>query len=136
MQGARISGIAVPVSNPDRAKAFYIGALGFEVEMDQSGPAMRWVILRLPGSEVAITLATWFETLPPGSLRGTVISVPDIEVTVQQLRTAGALEDGTEIESAPWGRWVTIEDPDGNGWIVQQDAGGPVDLSQQRSRRG
>jgi len=134
MQGARISGISLPVSDPDRAKAFYVGALGFEVEMDQSSPAMRWVILRLPGCGVAITLATWLETLPPGSLRGTVISVPDIEVAVQHLRAAGAIEDDAEIESAPWGRWVTIEDPDGNGWIVQQDASGPIDLGSHQSR--
>jgi hypothetical protein len=38
------------------------------------------------------------------------------------------IDEDTEIESAPWGRWVTIEDPDGNGWVVQQDAEGPIDL--------
>jgi catechol 2,3-dioxygenase-like lactoylglutathione lyase family enzyme len=128
MSVPHISVISVPVVNPDKSKDFYVGMLGFEVEMDQSSPAMHWVMLRLPGSETAITLTTWFETMGPGSLRGTVLSVPDIETTAAELRSKGLIDEDTEIESAPWGRWVTIEDPDGNGWVVQQDAEGPVDL--------
>jgi uncharacterized glyoxalase superfamily protein PhnB len=89
---------------------------------------MRWVMLRLPGAETAITLTTWFETMLPGSLRGTVLSVPDIDATAADLRSRGLIDEDAEIESAPWGRWVTMEDPDGNGWVVQQDAEGPVDL--------
>jgi catechol 2,3-dioxygenase-like lactoylglutathione lyase family enzyme len=128
MNGARISVISVPVSNPDKSKAFYVEALGFVVEMDQASPGMRWVMLRLPGTETAITLTTWFETMPAGSLRSTVLSVPDIEAVAADFRSSGLIDEDTEIESAPWGRWVTIEDPDGNGWVVQQDAEGPVDL--------
>ncbi len=130
MNGARISVISVPVSNPDVAKRFYVDVLGFEVVMDEVIPAMRWVMLRLPGTETAITLTMWFETMPPGSQRGTVISVPDIEAAVAELRSKGALDDGDEIESAPWGRWVSVEDPDGNALIVQQDAEGPVALGE------
>jgi catechol 2,3-dioxygenase-like lactoylglutathione lyase family enzyme len=128
MSVPHISVISIPVSNPDKSKAFYVDVLGFELEMDQSSPAMRWVMLRLPGTETAITLTTWFETMPPGSLRGTVLSVPDIEAAVVRLRASDLIDEDTEIESAPWGRWVTIEDPDGNGWVVQQDAEGPIDL--------
>jgi catechol 2,3-dioxygenase-like lactoylglutathione lyase family enzyme len=128
MEGAHISVISVPVSNPDVAKDFYIGVLGFEVEMDQVSPAMRWVMLRLPGTQTAVTLTTWFETMLPGSLRGTVLSVTDIEGALAELRAKGAVEDDAEIESAPWGRWVTVEDPDGNGWIIQQDTEGPIEL--------
>ncbi|HXY43563.1 MAG TPA: VOC family protein [Acidimicrobiales bacterium] len=128
MEGAHISVISVPVSNPDKSKEFYVDVLGFKVEMDQSAPAMRWVMLRLPGTETAITLTTWFETMPPGSLRGTVMSVPDVEAAAAELRSKGAIDEDAEIESAPWGRWVTLEDPDGNGWIVQQDADGPIEL--------
>jgi hypothetical protein len=47
--------------------------------------------------------------------------VPDIEEAAADLRRKGVLEEGDEIENAPWGRFVTIEDPDGNGWIIQQD---------------
>lgn len=128
MSVPHISVISIPVSNPDKSKAFYVDVLGFELEMDQSSPAMRWVMLRLPGTETAITLTTWFETMPPGSLRGTVLSVSDIEAAVVRLRARDLIDEDTEIESAPWGRWVTIEDPDGNGWVVQQDAEGPIDL--------
>jgi catechol 2,3-dioxygenase-like lactoylglutathione lyase family enzyme len=128
MSVPHISVISIPVSNPDKAKAFYVDELGFELEMDQSSPAMRWVMLRLPGTETAVTLTTWFETMPPGSLRGTVLSVPDIEAAAVRFRASGLIDEDTEIESAPWGRWVTIEDPDGNGWVVQQDADGPIDL--------
>lgn len=128
MNGAHISVISVPVINPDVAKEFYVGVLGFEVEMDETSPAMRWVMLRLPGTETAITLTTWFESMPPGSLRGTVISIADIETAVAELQAKGAIDEDAEIQSAPWGRWVTIEDPDGNGLILQQDAEGPVTL--------
>jgi catechol 2,3-dioxygenase-like lactoylglutathione lyase family enzyme len=128
MPDAHISVMSVPVSNPDRSKEFYVDVLGFEVEMDRSSPAMRWVMLRLPGSETAITLTTWFETMPPGSLRGTVISVPDIEAAVADLRSKGVIDEDAEIESAPWGRWTIVQDPDGNGWIVQQDAEGPIEF--------
>jgi len=128
MEGAHISVISVPVTNPDVAKEFYVGVLGFAVEMDQTSPAMRWVMLRLPGTETAITLTTWFESMLPGSLRGTVISVADIEAAVAELQAKGAIDDDVEVESAPWGRWVAIEDPDGNGLILQQDAEGPVTL--------
>jgi len=128
MNDAHISVMSIPVSNPDKSKDFYVQVLGFEVERDQSGPGMRWVMLRLPGTETAITLTTWFETMPPGSLRGTVLSVPDIEAAAARFRSKGLIDQDAEIEFAPWGQWVTIEDPDGNGWVVQQDAEGPVDL--------
>jgi catechol 2,3-dioxygenase-like lactoylglutathione lyase family enzyme len=128
MGDVHISVISIPVSNPDKSKEFYVDALGFELEMDQSIPGMRWVMLRLPGTETAITLTTWFESMPAGTLRGTVLSVPDIEAAAAGFRSKGLIDEDTEIESAPWGRWVTIEDPDGNGWVVQQDADGPIDL--------
>lgn len=129
MQGHHLSVVSVPVSDPDRAKAFYLDVLGFELVMDaRFGPGLRWVMLRPPGAETAITLVTWFDTMPPGSLRGAVLSVPDIDVAVAELRERGVLDPDDGIESAPWGRWVTVEDPDGNGWVVQQDAEGPLDF--------
>jgi len=128
MERTHISVVSVPVSNPDASKRFYVDVLGFVVEMDNSQPGMRWVMLRPPGSETAITLTTWFETMSAGSLRGTVLAVPDIEAAVARLKAKGAVDDDVTIESAPWGRWVAVEDPDGNGWIVQQDAEGPVEL--------
>jgi len=118
-----ISVMSVPVSDPDRAKDFYTRVLGFQVEMDGPfGNGMRWLMLRPPGAGTAITLVTWFASMPAGSLRGAVLSVPDIEAAVASMRAAGAQFDDEAIQSAPWGRWVTVRDPDGNRWVVQEDA--------------
>jgi catechol 2,3-dioxygenase-like lactoylglutathione lyase family enzyme len=118
-----VSVMSIPVSDQDRARDFYVSVLGFNVEMDQEfGPAQRWVMLRPPGGGTAITLVTWFDQMPAGSLSGTVLSVADLETTLADLVAKGVVDAGTEPESAPWGRWVTIADPDGNGWVIQQDA--------------
>lgn len=129
MQPSRISTISVPVTNPDASKRFYVDVLGFEVVMDNPfGHGLRWVALRPPDGGTAITLVTWFDTMPAGSLKGSVLSVDDIEAAVADLKRAGALDDDVDIESAPWGRFVTLDDPDGNGWVIQQDADGPIDF--------
>lgn len=129
MQGHYISVISLPVSDPGRSKAFYVDKLGFEAVMDNEfGSGLRWVMLRPPASRTAVTLVTWFDTMPPGSLKGTVLSVPDIEAVAAELRENGTLDPEDEIESAPWGRWVTIDDPDGNSWVVQQDNPLPPDF--------
>lgn len=130
MEGHYISVMSVPVRDAARAKHFYVEALGFEVVMEtEFGSGLRWVMLRPPGGGTAITLVTWFESMPAGTLRGTVLSVPDIEAAAAHLRRVGLLEADEPIESAPWGRWVTVEDPDGNGWVVQEDASGPIEVS-------
>lgn len=122
MRGARISVLSIPVLDQDRAKQFYAGVLGFQVIMDNPfGEGMRWVMLRPPGGGPAITLVTWFPEMRPGSVHGTVLSVPDIAQAVAEMGRRGLAVDAAKIEEAPWGRWVTIEDPDGNRWVVQED---------------
>jgi catechol 2,3-dioxygenase-like lactoylglutathione lyase family enzyme len=129
MSGYTIDTISLPVSDPNRSKAFYMEQLGFELVMDHPfGHGLRWVMLRPPGGGAAVTLVTWFETMPPGSLKGTVLRVDDIESAVADLCSRGAVGPEQPIESAPWGRFVTIEDPDGNSWVVQQSAEGPIDF--------
>ena len=115
--------ISVPVSDQDRAKSFYAGTLGFSVEMDSSfGDApLRWVMLRPPGSGTAITLVTWFDTMPPGSLKGSVLGCDDLEKTLAELTARGVTFAEDDIQEAPWGRWKTFDDPDGNGWVLQQN---------------
>ena len=123
MQGASIGIISVPVSVQQRAKQFYEQVLGFRVEHDEVIDGnRRWIMLRPAGGGAAITLVTWFETMKPGSLKGTVLTVADIEAAVAHLQAHGALAAGTQINDAPWGRWVGVDDPDGNGWVVQQPA--------------
>jgi catechol 2,3-dioxygenase-like lactoylglutathione lyase family enzyme len=115
--------VSVPVSDQDLAKSFYAGKLGFSVDMDSSfaGGAMRWVTLRPPGSGTAITLVTWFETMPAGSLKGSVLGCDDLEKTLADLEARGVAFAEEEVQEAPWGRWKTFEDPDGNGWVLQQN---------------
>src|SRR5260370_36857944 len=114
--------VSVPVSDQDRAKQFYVQKLGFTLEMDSSfgDGGMRWVMLRPPGSGTAITLVTWFETMPAGSLKGSVLGCDDLEKTLAQLTARGVSFDESEVEQAPWGRRKTFDDPDGHGWGLQQ----------------
>jgi catechol 2,3-dioxygenase-like lactoylglutathione lyase family enzyme len=111
--------ISIPVSDQDRARDFYRGTLGFEVVSD--GPfaeGMRWLQLAPPAGGPTITLVTWFPTMPPGSSKGLVIECDDVRKTRDDL-TGRGLAAG-EIESAPWGTYFTFDDPDGNGWVVQE----------------
>jgi catechol 2,3-dioxygenase-like lactoylglutathione lyase family enzyme len=117
-----LSVVSVPVTDQDRAKSFYAEKLGFSAEVDSSfGEGMRWVMLRPPGSGAAITLVTWFDTMPAGSLRGSVLSCDDLDKTLADLAARGVGFNEDEVQEAPWGRWKTFDDPDGNGWVLQQD---------------
>ena len=71
--------MSMPVSDQDRAKAFYVDVLGFELVSDtQMSPDMRWVMVRPRGGQSAITLVTWFDSMPAGSLNGTVLESDDL----------------------------------------------------------
>ncbi len=114
--------VSVPVSDQERAKQFYVGMLGFAEEIDASfGESMRWIMLRPPGSGTAVTLVTWFETMPAGSMKGAVLGCDDLEKTLAELSALGVAFNEDEVQQAPWGRWKTFDDPDGNGWVLQQD---------------
>ncbi|MCU1476676.1 MAG: hypothetical protein JWQ64_1369 [Subtercola sp.] len=109
---------SVPVSDQDRARDFYVNTLGFELMSDvQMGPDMRWVLVSPPGSQTAITLVTWFESMPAGSAKGIVLETDDLEGEVERLRRLGVTIG--DVERAPWGTFVTFDDPDGNGIVLQ-----------------
>lgn len=113
--------VSVPVSDQERAKQFYVDKLGFAVQVDSTfGESMRWVMLRPPGSGTSITLVTWFDTMPPGSLKGSVLTCDELEKTLAELSARGVTFAEDEIQEAPWGRWKTFDDPDGNSWVLQQ----------------
>ncbi len=123
MESGHISVVSVPVRDQDRAKEFYVDTLGFRAVSDQPvGPDMRWVQVAPPGGEASVALVTWFETMPPGSCRGLVLSVPDAEAAYTELSSKG-VTFAAELQDAPWGRFTTFDDPDGNGWVLQQDRG-------------
>ena len=114
--------VSVPVSDQERAKQFYVDKLGFAVQMDGSfGESLRWVMLQPPGSVTCITLVNWFETMPAGSLKGSVVACDDLEKTLVELTARGVTFNESEVQEAPWGRFKTFDDPDGNGWVLQQD---------------
>ena len=114
---------SLPVSDQDRAKAFYVDVLGFDLVNDvQMGPGMRWVQVRPPGGATSVTLVTWFETMGAGTVKGTVLETDDLEADIARLRSLGVDIPG-DVEAAPWGRYVTFDDPDGNGLVLQQTTG-------------
>ena len=72
--------ISVPVSDQERAKEFYVEKLGFELTRDDdSVPGIRWVQVTPRGRSVSLTLVTWFETMPAGSLRGLISGSENLE---------------------------------------------------------
>ena len=76
------------------------------------------------GSAASVTLVTWFETMPAGSTKGIVLECDDLDGTYQELAARGVRFDGP-VQEAPWGRFATFEDPDGNGWVLQASTSAP-----------
>jgi len=110
---------SVPVSDQDRALRFYVDTLGFDLLSDaEMGPDMRWLLVSPPGAETAITLVTWFESMPAGSLKGIVLETDDLEGDIATLTEKGVIFEGG-LQDAPWGRFTTFNDPDGNGIVLQ-----------------
>jgi predicted enzyme related to lactoylglutathione lyase len=111
--------VAVPVSDVDRAKAFYADQAGFDAEHDfQVNDEMRFVQLTPPGSACSIAIGTGIVDSEPGSLKGLQLVVPDINAARAELLGRGV--EVSEVQVFPWGSFVFFNDPDGNGWAVQQ----------------
>ena len=111
--------VAIPVSDVDRAKAFYAEQVGFVADHDHRvSDELRFVQLTPPGSACSIALGTGIVDTPPGSVRGLQLVVSDIEAAHAHLSERGV--DVSEIQDFPWGSFVFFSDPDGNGWAVQQ----------------
>jgi len=111
--------IAMPVSDVDRAKDFYVERAGFDADHDiVVSDEIRFVQLTPPGSACSIALGKGVTDAEPGSVQGMQMVVPDIEAAHAEL--AGRGVDVSEIQDFPWGRFVFFADPDGNRWAVQQ----------------
>jgi catechol 2,3-dioxygenase-like lactoylglutathione lyase family enzyme len=116
--------VSVPVSDQDRAKAFYVETLGFTLRGDSPfGEGQRWVEVAPPTGETTLTLVTWFPTMPPGSLKGLVLGTDDIEGDYAALRERGVAFHGP-IQREFWGTFATFDDPDGNSWVLSQGSMG------------
>ncbi|MGW7029601.1 VOC family protein [Streptomyces xanthophaeus] len=112
--------VAVPVTDVDRAKAFY-ERIGFTADHDVTvSEDIRFVQLTPPGSACSIAVGKGLTRMTPGSLDNLQVVVTDIEEAYADLRARGI--EVTEIQDMPWGSFVYFSDPDGNGWAVQQTA--------------
>ena len=111
--------VAVPVSDVDRAKAFYTEKAGFNADHDHTvSEEIRFVQLTPPGSACSIAIGKGIIDSPPGSGKGLQLVVGDIHAARSELVERG-VEVG-EVQEFPWGSFVFFSDPDGNAWSVQQ----------------
>lgn len=115
----KIELIFVPVTDVDRAKAFYVGQVGFHDDFDQQvDEKIRFVQLTPPGSACSIAFGTGISDMEPGSQRGIQVVVPDADAARQHLLDNGVT--ASEVDEQAWGRFVYFADPDGNAWALQQ----------------
>lgn len=126
--------VVVPVSDVDRAKAFYLDQAGFDLLVDHSpGPEFRVVQMTPPGSGCAIAIGTGIGQMPPGSLQGLHLCVSDIEAARDELvgrgvkvgspfhiDKSGRSTPGVDPEHRSYMTFMPFSDPDGNGWLVQE----------------
>jgi catechol 2,3-dioxygenase-like lactoylglutathione lyase family enzyme len=111
--------VAVPVSDVDRAKAFYTEKAGFHADHDYTvSDEIRFVQLTPPGSACSIAVGRGLVDAPPGSVQGLQLVVTDIAQARDELAARGV--DVSEIQKFPWGSFVFFADPDGNRWAVQE----------------
>lgn len=115
----RIELIMVPVTDVDRAKAFYVDQLGFHLDHDQRvSESLRFVQLTPPGSACSIAFGEGINDMEPGSQRGIQVVVDDVDAIRANLVANGVVV--TEVDDLAWGRFVFFADPDGNAWTLQQ----------------
>ena len=115
----KIELVAIPVTDVDRAKAFYVDQVGFNADHDvQVNEGLRFVQLTPPGSACSIVMGTGITEMPPGSQKGVQVVVADAEAARQELIGRGVRASDVVVQ--PWGTFVTFSDPDGNTWSLQQ----------------
>ena len=115
----RLELVAVPVSDVDVAKAFYVDQVGFALDHDHEvNDDLRFVQLTPPGSACSISIGRGLVETAPGSAQGLQLVVDDADKAHSDL--AGRGVEVSDVQEFPWGRFVFFRDPDGNGWAVQE----------------
>ncbi|SNT65103.1 Catechol 2,3-dioxygenase [Asanoa hainanensis] len=115
----KIELVAIPVTDVDRAKSFYVDQCGFNADHDhQVSPDLRFVQLTPPGSACSIVLGTGITEMAPGSQKGVQVVVADAAKAREQLISKGV--EASEVDIQAWGHFVYFADPDGNTWSLQQ----------------
>ena len=125
----RLEVVVVPVSDVDRAKAFYGERCGFAIDLDTTNGGLRVVQITPPGSACSITIGTGITSAEPGSYEGLQLVVTDIEAARAELIGQGVdvgpirhFENGEWLDGkgGPWNSFASFADPDGNCWILQE----------------
>lgn len=116
----KIELIFVPVTDVDRAKEFYVEKLGFNADHDQRvNENLRFVQLTPPGSACSIAIGEGLgSAVAPGTLDVIQVVIPDADAVLAELRAKGVEAEG--VDEQAWGRFVTLKDPDGNRWTLQE----------------
>jgi predicted enzyme related to lactoylglutathione lyase len=115
----RLELVALPVSDVDRAIAFYVDQVGFNLDYDHTvSPELRFVQLTPRGSACSIAIGVGVTEAEPGSVIGMQVVVDDADAARADLVEHGV--DASEVQEFPWGRFTFFADPDGNRWAVQQ----------------
>ncbi|WP_022886320.1 glyoxalase superfamily protein [Glaciibacter superstes] len=115
----KIELVAIPVTDVDRAKAFYVDQVGFNADHDfQVNETLRFVQLTPPGSACSIVLGTGVTEMPPGSQKGVQMVIADADAARAELIGRGV--EASDVDVQDWGRFVYFSDPDGNTWALQQ----------------
>jgi catechol 2,3-dioxygenase-like lactoylglutathione lyase family enzyme len=111
--------VAVPVTDVDRAKSFYVDQVGFNADHDHRvSDDLRFVQLTPPGSACSIVLGVGITDMPPGSQKGLQVVVDDVAALRSELVGRGV--EATDVDVQPWGSFIFFSDPDGNTWAAQQ----------------
>jgi predicted enzyme related to lactoylglutathione lyase len=111
--------VAIPVTDVDRAKAFYVERVGFNADHDHRvDHKTRFVQLTPPGSACSIAIGEGVTDAEPGSVRGMQLVVDDIDAARAEL-TSRSVPVG-DVQGFPWGRFLFFSDPDGNSWAIQE----------------
>ncbi len=115
----KIELVAIPVTDVDRAKAFYVEQVGFNADHDiPVREGLRFVQLTPPGSACSIVMGNGITEMPPGSQKGIQMVVANAEAARQELIGRGVAASDVDVQ--PWGSFVTFSDPDGNTWSLQE----------------
>jgi predicted enzyme related to lactoylglutathione lyase len=111
--------VGVPVTDVDRAKAFYVDQVGFVADQDHRvSDELRFVQLTPPGSACSIAIGEGLTEMAPGSQKGLQLVVDDVAAAREELVSRGV--SASEVQVMPWGSFTFFADPDGNTWAVQQ----------------
>ena len=119
MTDYRIELVLVPVTDPDRSRAFYGDTLGWPVDHDVTvSEDLRFVQVTPPGSACSIAFGTGISEMAPGALRALQCVVDSADDVLADLQARGVDCEG--VQDLAWGRFVTFADPDGNTWTAQE----------------